>query len=46
LISDESTAVFVAELDEDVVGFVHVILRDAPDIPVLVPRRFAIVDST
>jgi ribosomal protein S18 acetylase RimI-like enzyme len=45
LISDESTAVFVAEMDGDVVGFVHAIARDTPDIPVLVPRRFVIIDS-
>ena len=45
LISDESTAVFVAELDEDVIGFVHGIVRDASGIPILVPRRFTIIDS-
>ena len=45
LISDESTAVFVAEMEGNVVGFVHAIVRDAPDIPILVPRRFAIVDG-
>lgn len=45
LISDESSAVFLAELDEDVIGFAHAILRDVPDIPILVPRRFAIIDG-
>lgn len=45
MISDESSAVFVAELGEAVIGFVHAILRDAPDFPLLVPRRFAVVDS-
>jgi ribosomal protein S18 acetylase RimI-like enzyme len=45
LISDESTAVFVAELEGNIVGFVHAIVRDAADIPILVPRRFAIIDG-
>jgi ribosomal protein S18 acetylase RimI-like enzyme len=45
LISDESTAVFVAELEGNILGFIHAIVRDAPDIPVLVPRRFAIIDG-
>jgi len=45
LISDENIALFVAELDGTLVGLVHAIVTDAPDIPVFVPRRFAIVDS-
>lgn len=45
VISDENVGFFVAEIDGDLVGFVHVIVRDAPDIPVIVPRRYAVVDS-
>jgi ribosomal protein S18 acetylase RimI-like enzyme len=45
LISDENIGLFVAELDGNVVGFVHVIITDAPDIPIFVPRRYAVVDS-
>ena len=45
LIADESVALLVAEVGENLVGFVHTIVRDAPAIPVFVPRRYAIVDS-
>jgi diamine N-acetyltransferase len=45
LLADESVAFLVAEAGGQLVGFVHVIVRDAPAIPVLVPRRYAIVDS-
>jgi len=45
LISDESVGLFVAESDGNIVGFVHAILTEAPDIPILVSRRYAVVDS-
>lgn len=45
MISDESTAVFVAELEGNILGFVQAIVREAADIPVLVPRRYAIIDG-
>jgi ribosomal protein S18 acetylase RimI-like enzyme len=45
LIADENVALLVAEVDERLVGFIHAACRDTPAFPVLVPRRFAIVDS-
>jgi len=45
LIADENMALFVAEAGQQLVGFVHAIVRDAPALPVFVPRRCAIVDS-
>ena len=45
LIADENVGLFVAETGEKLVGFVHAVIRDAPAIPVFVPRRYAIVDS-
>ena len=45
LVSDEDIGLFVAEAENQVVGFVHVITRDSPPIPIFVPRRFAIVDN-
>ena len=45
LIADENVALFAAEVGEKLVGFVHVIIRDTPAFPVLVPRRYAIVES-
>ena len=41
LIDDERVGLFVAELDGAVVGFVNVALREAPDIPIVVPRCYA-----
>ncbi len=45
LIADENVGLFVAEVNKRDVGFVHVVLRDAPAIPILVARRYAIVDG-
>jgi len=45
LIADENVALLVAEVGENLVGFVHAIVRDTPAIPVFVLRRYAIVDS-
>jgi ribosomal protein S18 acetylase RimI-like enzyme len=45
LIADENVGLFIAGIGEKLVGFVHAILRDAPAIPVFVPRRYAIVES-
>jgi diamine N-acetyltransferase len=45
LIIDENVGLFVAKVEGKLVGFVHVIIRDSPAIPICVPRRYAIVDS-
>ena len=45
LIADEQVALLVAEAGEDLVGYVHAIIRDAPAFPVFVPRRYAVVDA-
>jgi diamine N-acetyltransferase len=45
LITDENVGLFVAEVNEKVVGFIHAVIRDTPAIPILVPRRYAIVDG-
>ena len=45
LIADENVALFVAEVGEQLVGFVHAIVRNPPPFPVFVPRRYAIVDG-
>jgi ribosomal protein S18 acetylase RimI-like enzyme len=45
LIADENVALLVAEAGERLVGFIHAVCRDTPAIPILVPRRYAIVDS-
>ena len=45
LIADENIALLVAEAGETLVGFIHAIVRDTPAMPILVPRRYAIVDG-
>jgi len=45
LIENEKHGLFIAEIGEELVGFVHVIIADAPSFPIVVPRRFAILDS-
>jgi ribosomal protein S18 acetylase RimI-like enzyme len=45
LLADEEHGLFVAEADGRVAGFLHVIAQDALPIPILVPRRLAMVDN-
>jgi ribosomal protein S18 acetylase RimI-like enzyme len=45
LLADEDVGLFVAEGDAGLLGFVKVIVRDTPPIPIKVPRRFAVVDN-
>ena len=36
---------FVAQSGKSLAGFVHVVVRDTPEIPILVQRSYAVVDS-
>ena len=53
VLADELHGLFIAEAEEPVqkhaeepvLGFVQLIIRDAPPIPILVPRRVAIVEN-
>lgn len=45
IIADERAGLFVAEAEGKLAGYIHAILRDTPDAAVLVPRRFAMIDS-
>jgi len=45
LLADDNVGLFVAEVEGQVAGFVHVLVRDTPPWPILVPRRRALVDS-
>jgi len=45
LIGDENVGFFVAEAQGQLAGFVTAIVRDATPIPILTPRRFALVDN-
>jgi len=45
LLADQNVSLFVAETDGKPVGFIQIVIKDAPAFPVVVPRRLAIVDS-
>ncbi len=45
LITDENVGLFIAEVERKVIGFVQAIVIDTPNIPVLVRRYYAIIDS-
>lgn len=45
LLIDEKVGLFLAEENGRPVGFVHVLVRDMPDFPIFVPRRYAIIDT-
>lgn len=45
LLNDGNIGLFLAETDGEPVGLIHVIIRDAPDFPIFVPRRYAVIDA-
>lgn len=45
LIADEDVGLFVAEVGGRIVGFAHAVIREAPAIPIFVPRRYAVVEG-
>jgi ribosomal protein S18 acetylase RimI-like enzyme len=45
LLANADLAIFLAEYEGRVTGFVHVLVREAPTYPLLVPRRFAVIDT-
>lgn len=45
LIADENVALLVAQAGDSLVGYVHAIIKDAPALPVFVPRRYVVVDA-
>ena len=45
LLADENVAIFLAEQASKPVGFLHALEAHSWDIPILVPRRYAIIDN-
>jgi ribosomal protein S18 acetylase RimI-like enzyme len=45
LIADEDHGLFLAEAEGQVVGFAHAVIRHTPPVPIVVPRRLAMVDN-
>lgn len=45
LVADENIGLFVVEADEELIGFVHVFIRDTPIFPVIIPQHYAVIDG-
>jgi ribosomal protein S18 acetylase RimI-like enzyme len=45
IIGSENSVVFVAEQDGRIIGAARAEIREAPTIPLLVPRRFGLIDT-
>ena len=45
ILADRNSAIFVAELNQTIIGLVQVMLQEAPDVPYMAPRRFAKVSD-
>jgi len=45
ILEDENACLWVAEQRREIVGLLHISIRETRDIPILVPRRYAIVEN-
>ncbi len=45
LLNDANVGLFLAETDGKPVGLIHAIIREMPDFPIFVPRRYAVIDT-
>jgi diamine N-acetyltransferase len=44
VLADPGALLLVAENDGEIVGYLYGLVRETPDVPVLVPRKFLLVD--
>ncbi|MFC1682714.1 GNAT family N-acetyltransferase [Candidatus Zixiibacteriota bacterium] len=44
-LSEDNAELFIAESDGRIVGFLRVMIRQTPEFPFLVPRRYAFIDT-
>jgi ribosomal protein S18 acetylase RimI-like enzyme len=44
-IAGDDAALYVAQEEGRILGLIHVVVREAPDIPILVPRRYAVIEN-
>lgn len=45
VMADGYAALFVAQSDGEIVGLVQIFVRETPDVPIMVPRRYAVIDT-
>ena len=45
IIANENAGLFVAEHDGQIIGFVHAYIQQSPSIPIMVSRRYMVIDN-
>ena len=45
IIVDENAGLFVAESAGQIIGAIHILIRETPNIPIMVPRRYAVIEN-
>jgi ribosomal protein S18 acetylase RimI-like enzyme len=45
ILNDENAAIFVIEHGAELIGFIHVYVKSTPDIAIVVPRRYAVIET-
>lgn len=45
LLADSNTGLFVAEIEQHLVGLICFFIRETPAIPILVPRKYVYIDN-
>lgn len=45
IISDKNAVLFVAETNFQIIGLINIEIRKSPDIPIMVPRKYAVIDA-
>jgi ribosomal protein S18 acetylase RimI-like enzyme len=45
VLDDENAGLWIAEHEQEIVGVIHVSIRETRDIPILVPRRYAVIEN-
>ena len=45
IITNENAALFIAECNGQIVGFIQLLIKETPNIPIMVPRRYVVIDD-
>lgn len=45
ILGDENCAIFVAVQAGEIIGTIHITIRQSPSFPIMVPRRFAVIEN-
>ncbi len=45
IVEDKNACLWIAEHEEQIIGILHITIRETHDIPILVPRRYAAIST-